>query len=268
MSTYFVGDIHGCYDQLKSLLSQVSFNPIKDVLWCTGDLVCRGYKSLEVLHYLFSIKKSVKVVLGNHDLRFLAIYCNLEKSKKQDHVEYLLKDKNLMILINWLRKQPILQTDHKRKIIMSHAGIYPFWKNITVIESYAREVESILSSDDYFRFLHLLHNDNNRWHDNIIGFDRFCFLINAFTRMRYINTDNDLDFLCKTNPSSKTLPLLPWFTFKNIIDHDYTIFFGHWASLKLNNISNNIVPLDTGCCWGGKLSMFRWEDKKHFYQDF
>ncbi|HMI76994.1 MAG TPA: metallophosphoesterase, partial [Buchnera sp. (in: enterobacteria)] len=36
MSTYFVGDIHGCYDQLKLLLNRVSFNPVKDILWCTG----------------------------------------------------------------------------------------------------------------------------------------------------------------------------------------------------------------------------------------
>jgi len=265
MSTYFVGDIHGCYDQLKLLLNRVSFNPVKDILWCTGDLVCRGPKSLDVLHYLFSIKKSVKIVLGNHDLRFLAMYCDVDAPKKEDYIESLLQDKDNIILINWLRKQPILQIDHNRKIIMCHAGIYPFW-NINTVQSYAKEVESILSSNDYFLFLHSLHNKINHWHNNIIGFDRFCFIINTFTRMRYINSNHNLDFFCKKSPSIFTLPLLPWFSIKNVIYDDYSIFFGHWASLKINNIPNNIFPLDTGCCWGETLSMIRWENREWFSQ--
>ena len=267
MSTYIIGDIHGCYDQLRLLLNQVSFNPIKDILWCTGDLVCRGPKSLDVLHYLFSIKNSVKIVLGNHDLRFLAMYCDVNKPQEEDYIESVLQDNNIIILINWLRQQPILQIDHNRKIIMSHAGIYPFW-NINAIQDYAKEVESILSSNDYCLFLHLLYNNNSHWYNNIIGLDRFCFIINTFTRMRYININHDLDFLCKKSPSIFTLPLLPWFSINNIIYDGYSIFFGHWASLQVTNIPKNMFPLDTGCCWGEKLSMVRWEDKKYFSQSF
>jgi bis(5'-nucleosyl)-tetraphosphatase (symmetrical) len=42
MSTYLIGDVHGCYDELIALLEQVEFNPETDTLWLTGDLVARG----------------------------------------------------------------------------------------------------------------------------------------------------------------------------------------------------------------------------------
>ncbi len=37
MSTYLIGDVHGCYDELQALLQQVSFDPSRDRLWLTGD---------------------------------------------------------------------------------------------------------------------------------------------------------------------------------------------------------------------------------------
>ena len=30
MSTYVIGDVHGCFDELKKLLKKISFNPSKD----------------------------------------------------------------------------------------------------------------------------------------------------------------------------------------------------------------------------------------------
>jgi bis(5'-nucleosyl)-tetraphosphatase (symmetrical) len=37
MSTYLIGDVHGCYDELIALLKQVEFTPGIDTLWLTGD---------------------------------------------------------------------------------------------------------------------------------------------------------------------------------------------------------------------------------------
>src|SRR5471032_3068460 len=73
MSTYLIGDVHGCIDELKALLAQVDFNPQNDCLWLTGDLVARGPSSLEVLRFVSGLGDSVRMVLGNHDLHLLAV---------------------------------------------------------------------------------------------------------------------------------------------------------------------------------------------------
>jgi len=49
MAYYVVGDIQGCYDPLMRLLDQVKFDPSNDKLFCVGDLVNRGPKSLPFL---------------------------------------------------------------------------------------------------------------------------------------------------------------------------------------------------------------------------
>ncbi|MFF0977162.1 metallophosphoesterase, partial [Proteus mirabilis] len=55
MATYLIGDVHGCYRELRQLLNQVNFDANQDTLWLTGDLVARGPDSLEVLRFVKSL---------------------------------------------------------------------------------------------------------------------------------------------------------------------------------------------------------------------
>ncbi|CAK8743973.1 Bis(5'-nucleosyl)-tetraphosphatase, symmetrical [Sodalis praecaptivus] len=114
MSTYLIGDIHGCFDELKILLAQVEFNPVLDTLWLTGDLVARGPGSLEVLRLVRSLGDSVRMVLGNHDLHLLAVYAGISRNKPKDRITPLLEAPDADELINWLRRQPVLQVDEEK----------------------------------------------------------------------------------------------------------------------------------------------------------
>ena len=73
MSNYVIGDLQGCYEEFKELLNKISFDPEKDRLWLCGDLINRGPDSLGCLSFLYSIKESCHIVLGNHDLHLLAV---------------------------------------------------------------------------------------------------------------------------------------------------------------------------------------------------
>ncbi|MBD2781018.1 bis(5'-nucleosyl)-tetraphosphatase (symmetrical) ApaH [Xenorhabdus szentirmaii] len=266
MATYLIGDIHGCYRELRALLEQVNFNPNEDKLWLTGDLVARGPDSLAVLRYIKQLGSAVKLVLGNHDLHLLAVYAKISRNKPKDLLDELLTAPDVDELINWLRKQPMLQIDHESKLIMAHAGLTPQW-DLETAQACAHEVEAILRSDSYPLFLNKMYGDMpNNWAPELTGLARLRYSTNVMTRMRYCFPNGQLDMLCKSKPANAPAPLVPWFNLPRKIPGDYSIAFGHWAALEGKGTPEGIYALDTGCCWGGKLTMLRWEDKQYFYQ--
>lgn len=62
------GDVHGTFVLLEKGLKKINFNPDKDRLFITGDLIDRGKNSEQVLDFIY--KKSVFSVIGNHDAPF------------------------------------------------------------------------------------------------------------------------------------------------------------------------------------------------------
>lgn len=69
----FVGDIHGCLDELESVVMHARTRAQRLVF--LGDYVNRGPHSRQVVDYLLSLRESQEVecvfLLGNHDQAFL-----------------------------------------------------------------------------------------------------------------------------------------------------------------------------------------------------
>lgn len=266
MSTYLIGDLHGCYQEFCDLLDRVQFDQNKDQLWLTGDLVARGPDSLAVLRKVVSLGSAVRMVLGNHDLHLLAVYAGISKNKSKDKLDALLAAADCDQLINWLRRQPLLQIDTEKKLLMSHAGITPQW-DLATAQKAASDLHAVLSSDSYPLFLDAMYGDMpNNWSENLSGLARLRFSCNALTRMRYCFPAGQLDMICKESLQDATPPLKPWFSLPRQVDEDYTLVFGHWAALEGKGTPDKVIALDTGCCWGGKLTMLRWEDNCYFQQ--
>ena len=266
MATYLIGDIHGCFNELTALLEQIDFSAEKDTLWLTGDLVARGPDSLAVLRYVRSLGESVRLVLGNHDLHLLAIYAGVSRNKPKDKLTPLLEAEDADSLINWLRRQPLLQVDEEKKLVMAHAGITPQW-TLETAQQCAHDAESLLASDSYPLFLDAMYGDlPNNWSPNLTGLARLRFITNALTRMRYCFPNGQLDMYAKEPPDSVAAPLKPWFAIPGKLPEAYSVAFGHWASLEGKGTPPGIYALDTGCCWGGVMTCLRWEDKAWFTQ--
>src|SRR2546421_1402735 len=63
--TIVIGDIHGCFDELKDLLDLIKLHK-NDRVIAVGDLITKGPKSRAVLD-LFSADRRFSSVVGNHD---------------------------------------------------------------------------------------------------------------------------------------------------------------------------------------------------------
>jgi bis(5'-nucleosyl)-tetraphosphatase (symmetrical) len=269
MAIYLVGDIQGCYSELKALLKQVNFTPDNDQLYLAGDLVARGPDSLATLRFVKSLKQSAKVVLGNHDLHLLSIHAGVKKAKEQDKLDQLLAADDIDELMNWLAEQPLLQQIGNDNAYMSHAGISPQWTLKQAIEQ-AKFVNERLNSRNKNYWLRAMYGEKpNDWQQAESEEDKFRYTVNAFTRMRYCYADKRLEFDNKLAPSTiiDTKPdqpcLLPWYEVSPAIKKTKWVF-GHWAALMGHCPEPNVYALDTGCVWGKYLTILRWHDKKIF----
>lgn len=263
MAVYVVGDIQGCFDPLQRLLDEVNFDPVSDKLWCVGDLVNRGPKSLKTLKFLYSIRNSLVTVLGNHDLHLLACFYDDTKQKKSDTIKEILEAKEAKELIDWLRQQPLVYFDKERKITMVHAGIPPAW---SLEDSLARsaEIEAVLQDDKKIKdFLdHMYGSEPVNWTELLTGYERLRVITNYFTRMRFCKVDGTIEFKSKEGLDSAPEGYVPWFDISNRKMAGQTIFFGHWAALEGRCDEPNIYALDTGCVWGNCLTMMDLDTKQ------
>jgi serine/threonine protein phosphatase 1 len=87
--TIVVGDIHGCYDELRDLLDKAALAS-SDRVVCVGDLVVKGWKNREVLD-LFMGDERFSSALGNHD-RALSRYWRGEGVALKESQERALKE--------------------------------------------------------------------------------------------------------------------------------------------------------------------------------
>lgn len=260
MATYFVGDVQGCYDELKQLLEIAAFNPQQDELWLTGDLVARGPKSLETLRFVYSLGDRATTVLGNHDLNLLAVATGAFPAKKKDKTENILVAPDRYELISWLRTRPIMAEHPTLPIMMTHAGLSPEW-DLKTARNCARELEALLASDQGSWLLrHMYGEDPSHWDKRLKGLPRWRYIINSFTRMRYCRPDGTLEFKCKSSPSEHPTGLQPWFEVRKRDTNEPHLVFGHWAALMGKCPLPSIKALDTGCVWGNQLTLWRWED--------
>ena len=263
MSTYAIGDIQGCHDELQRLLDQLKFDPASDKLLFAGDLVNRGPKSLEVLRFVKSLGKAADSVLGNHDLHLLAVSQDNHSHASGNSLDPIFEADDQDELLEWLRHRPLLIHDRQLECTVIHAGLPPQW-TLNDAMTHARELEAVLQSDDFTAyFTRMYGNKPKKWKDNLKGIERLRFITNCFTRLRYCTKKGKLGLKEKGPPGTQKENLYPWFDIEGRKTRRDRIFFGHWSTLGLLN-RNNAWALDTGCLWGGHLTAIRLDDLQVF----
>jgi bis(5'-nucleosyl)-tetraphosphatase (symmetrical) len=261
MANYAIGDIQGCLEPLQCLLKKIAFDPVKDTLWLAGDLINRGPDSLATLRFLYQLRDSIRIILGNHDLHFIAVYYGVRQQGKSDTLNELLSAPDCADLVYWLRHQKLVHHDSTLGFTMVHAGIPPQW-DLSEALARAREVETALQSDSPEKFLASMYgNLPSEWSDNLAGVDRLRVITNYFTRMRFCSASGELELQTKESSEAAPEGFAPWFSFSERKMREEKIIFGHWAALEGRVEFDNVFALDTGCVWGGSLTALRLDDE-------
>lgn len=262
MPTYAVGDIQGCYDEFEALLRRIDFDPAQDRLWLVGDLVNRGPRSLEVLRRVRDLGPAAVTVLGNHDLHLLARYYTGQRPRRGDTLEAVLEAPDAAVLCEWLRSMPMLVEDEALGYVMTHAGIPHLW-DLDQARALAHEIETVLRGEDYFEFLTEMYgNEPDRWDAGLDGAERWRCVTNYFTRMRLVDDAGRLNLTSKGGLDDAPSGSWPWYELRVRNPLTPRIVFGHWAALEGITDRPDVVGLDTGCVWGGRLTAMCLESRK------
>jgi bis(5'-nucleosyl)-tetraphosphatase (symmetrical) len=264
MSTYAIGDVQGCYDQLRRLLDHLTFDPGRDRLWFVGDLVNRGPQSLGTLRFVRSLGSTAITVLGNHDLHLLVVAAGVVKPHRGDTLDAVLAAPDRDELLEWLRHRHMMHVEGGYALV--HAGLLPQW-SIAQALALAREVEQALRGDGHREFTRRMYgNEPVRWHDELSGYDRLRVITNAMTRMRLCTAEGEMEFTHKTGLANSPHGYMPWYDVPQRMNGDTPIVFGHWAALGLI-VRPDVIALDSGCVWGRTLSALRLDDRRIFQCD-
>lgn len=254
MALYAIGDVQGCDAELGELLRKLKFSANRDALWLVGDLVNRGPASLKVLRRVRDLGDAATVILGNHDLHLLAVACGAARPRSDDTLAEILAAPDCTSLIEWLQNRPLMHDDPKLNVCMVHAGLAPQW-DLKLARQCAREFENSLRRDPDAT-LHRLYGDKpDRWDDALEGEERLRFIVNCFTRLRYLDAEGRLALRAKGAPK-KAQTLIPWFEAPGARWRGTRIVFGHWSTLGLFQ-NADVTGLDTGCVWGDRLTALR-----------
>ena len=251
---FLIGDLQGCCDAFDRLLAEIGFSPSRDTLHVLGDVVNRGPQSLRTLQRLRALDGAATALLGNHDLHLLAVAEGIRPQHRSDTLQEILDHPDRDALLAWVRHCPLADMAHGWLLV--HAGLVPQWDAATAL-ALATEVQTMLRGPDLHGFLQVMYgNEPLRWDDALTGADRWRFVINVMTRIRFCSDDGTMEFGTKDGAAAAPPGYRAWFDVPGRRSAGTPIAFGHWSTLGLR-IEPALMALDTGCVWGGELTAVR-----------
>ena len=258
MAVFAIGDVQGCKDELDTLLDRLRFDASCDRLWFVGDLVNRGPRSLDTLRFVKSLGDAAITVLGNHDLHLLALARGDADWREGDAgLRPIVEAPDADPLLDWLQARPLLHHDARLGLSMLHAGLPPQW-TLQTAATCADEVQRRLGGEMAGQLYERMYgNEPDTWRDDLDGWDRIRFTINAFTRLRVCDAATGRMVLkFKGLPATAPRGTQPWFRIPWRKSAGARLVVGHWSAMGYVN-EDGVLGLDTGCVWGGTLAAQR-----------
>ncbi len=112
MRTIFIGDVHGCLEELKQLIQKLNIKSDRVIL--LGDLINRGPDSVGVVKFVY--ENQFECLMGNHEYEYL-------KNYKKNPIYQELYQQLGETLHKWIQQRPYYIED--KNFIAVHAGLIP-----------------------------------------------------------------------------------------------------------------------------------------------
>ena len=222
-----IGDIHGCLEELELLLNELNITNT-DIVVFLGDLVDRGPSSGLVVEEIAELCK-----LGNY-------YC-VQGNHDNKHVRYARHE--LIKLSNQAYTNPMHPNE---AFLQAHSQLSN--NNIIFLSS----MPHAITIDNLYCFVHA-------------GVTPSLFKQNpqAFIRNRYFTEKESkltpAKTYCINNQWYVPEGAKPWYSYYN---HSFTTIYGHAVQLE-PLIVGKTIGIDTGCCFGGKLTAVIFQEGKY-----
>lgn len=245
MSTYVIGDVHGCFDGLLALIDKAGIQPTDQIVFL-GDLINKGTQNVEVLRWL-SNQNQCKVVLGNHDIYVLNKLVN-QKNELPSIAQTIANQPDSSRLIEWLLDQGLILK--QANTLFCHAGIHPLWEDglIEEIINAPKQWINPATLATYFKA---------KWTQ--LALSDPLSIIAACTEMRFLKKDSYT--FTKGTEDNVNVPQnqVAWFEVPHRHHYD-KVFFGHWA--RLSTIFNpGATCLDGGFVYGGHFLCYNLDQQ-------
>lgn len=244
MATYVIGDVHGCVQELEKLVEKIAPKQT-DALWFVGDLVGKGAHEWEVLTLVQGLANA-KVILGNHDLHFLAERLSSKPTQAVTSGQ--------RAVLEFICQQHLALWHEKTDSLCVHAGIDRSWSVPQTLQ-YAREIESLLQGSKTRQnlFNTMYSNTANQWHEDLVGVVRRQTIINILTRIRVVSKkEQQIDLKFSGGLDEVAEGYQPWYESINKWPCA-RIVFGHWAALQGESKNLRACSIDGGLVYGGVL---------------
>ncbi|WP_417521831.1 metallophosphoesterase [Marinobacter sp.] len=268
-----IGDVHGYYDQLKSLLEKLGYAK-QNGTWTkpghkavfVGDLIDKGPAPASVLTTVRSMVDSgnALMVIGNHELNWIQDAADhthdmisfldatdRHRCRQKMTNKFKYEPEKLLDLFHWLRKQPLYIEQNDLRIV--HAC----WNKDAIATLKQENIQSMDSR--------ALAGYRETYSDIYLAID----LVVAGCAHRFPTSKRNTEFLSdrkrimwwpENNVSINPVEIQPEPLENRDLDSEQPpIFFGHYALVGTPDIlGRNVAGVDYSVAYGGSLTAYRY----------
>ena len=244
-NTLVIGDIHGCFSELRELLDQAGLNS-EDTIIALGDIVDRGPETPEVLE-LFRPRPEARSLLGNHERKHIRAARGELQLALSQRISQLQLGKGYQEALTWMETFPLFV--ELPDAILVHGYLEP---GVTLKEQREQVLCGTMGGDHYLKM-----NYDRPWYelwdgDKPVIVGHLDYLRNGEPFV-YKDRIFDLDTSC-VHGGRLTGLVLPDFRFVSVPSRG-----DHWTELRhqyrITKAIQVVTPkkqIDFGLPWDGE----------------